>query len=443
MRSFRSRPVGWRNESYRHYLASKGIASKMRVGTNYLAQKGISTRHKYFMPFVEKTTVPVIDFPEEYNSVREKSIVRMSPDEFLKLTKKTSENTASRESRDRLLNMSQEEYEKSISEEHKLKRIREGLKEGKDIPIGYIEYAPEGNKPVEHEGRHRALVAKELGMNEIPVVLIRGRELVPSKGGGMGHWAYGKDEEFGERKKILPFKYQSKKQDYRINYKRYSGSNGEMALVGVDAKGRRVRKYDEKHWQAADKEKYLRAAKLKHDMPKVMDQLKKDSFSDDQDTRKNARAVLVIAKTGMRPGTRKDMKADQQSYGVTTLKKSHVQTSGSKVNFNFVGKHGIHIKQSVKDPVLAKVVKAQKADAKGQELFPHTSDATLRNYLYKTSNYKPKDFRTVKANHIAEKLVKAGVKKDDVTKAVAQQLANTPKVSENSYIDPKVFRGMK
>jgi len=27
MRSFRSKPVGWRNDSYRHYLASKGIAS--------------------------------------------------------------------------------------------------------------------------------------------------------------------------------------------------------------------------------------------------------------------------------------------------------------------------------------------------------------------------------------------------------------------------------
>lgn len=33
MMSFRSKPVGWRNESYRHYLASKGIASRMPVET--------------------------------------------------------------------------------------------------------------------------------------------------------------------------------------------------------------------------------------------------------------------------------------------------------------------------------------------------------------------------------------------------------------------------
>lgn len=28
--SFRSRPVGWRHESYRHYLAAKGISTSMR-----------------------------------------------------------------------------------------------------------------------------------------------------------------------------------------------------------------------------------------------------------------------------------------------------------------------------------------------------------------------------------------------------------------------------
>jgi hypothetical protein len=28
VRSFRSRPVGWRSESYRHYLASKGVSTR-------------------------------------------------------------------------------------------------------------------------------------------------------------------------------------------------------------------------------------------------------------------------------------------------------------------------------------------------------------------------------------------------------------------------------
>jgi DNA topoisomerase-1 len=161
---------------------------------------------------------------------------------------------------------------------------------------------------------------------------------------------------------------------------------------------------------------------------------------EDPSVRKNARVAYVIAKTGMRPGTRKDMKADQESYGATTLRKKDVDVSGNTVKFHFTGKHGIPIKLEEKDAVMAKEIKEQKQESKGEELFPNTSDATLRNYLYKHGEYKPKDFRTLKANHIAERMVKAGISKEDVTKAVAKKLANTPEVSENSYIDPRVWK---
>ena len=33
-RNYRARPVGWRNESHRHYLASKGIATKRYMYTD-------------------------------------------------------------------------------------------------------------------------------------------------------------------------------------------------------------------------------------------------------------------------------------------------------------------------------------------------------------------------------------------------------------------------
>lgn len=234
--------------------------------------------------------------------------------------------------------------------------------------------------------------------------------------------------------------YFSKKHDYSIKYRPVNSSKYDMVLVGTDRKGRRVRKYDKDHWKKVDKEKYLRAARLKKEYPAILQDVKTDMFSEDADTRKNARAVYVIAKTGMRPGTRKEMKADQTAYGVTTLKKQHVKVVGDKVKFNFTGKHGIPVRLEEKDAVLAKALTAQKKEVDGKELFPHASDATLRNYLYKHGEYKPKDFRTLKANHIAEKLVKSGVKRQEVTEKVAKQLANTPNVSENSYIDPKVWK---
>ena len=54
MKSFRSKPVGWMNESYRHYLAAKGIKTKTRYFATETAfgravegfQKELDTRRK-------------------------------------------------------------------------------------------------------------------------------------------------------------------------------------------------------------------------------------------------------------------------------------------------------------------------------------------------------------------------------------------------------------
>lgn len=51
MRSFRSKPVGWRNESYRHYLAAKGIRTKYfatatQRAAEELAEKFVRTRQR-------------------------------------------------------------------------------------------------------------------------------------------------------------------------------------------------------------------------------------------------------------------------------------------------------------------------------------------------------------------------------------------------------------
>jgi hypothetical protein len=186
------RPVGWRFESHRHALAAKGIMTR-----------------KYMMPIVEETTVPIIDYPEEFHSIRQKSVVKMSPDEFLRLARQTGENRPGR------VPYSQEEYERIIRQESKIARVKMGLQEGKDIPAGYIEFPPKGNIPIGHEGRHRAIAARELGLKEIPVVLVRERGQMRD-----GGWVYGEDEvvpmegfpKYKDiRRRVLPFKYDVRK----------------------------------------------------------------------------------------------------------------------------------------------------------------------------------------------------------------------------------------
>lgn len=64
MRSFRSKPVGWQNDHYRHYLASKGIASKIGGRSpNYLAAKygsAGSNRRYFYTPTYVAGDVPLI-----------------------------------------------------------------------------------------------------------------------------------------------------------------------------------------------------------------------------------------------------------------------------------------------------------------------------------------------------------------------------------------------
>jgi len=42
MSSVYSKPIGWRGESYRHYLSSKGISSKMYYARDWLKGRGMS-----------------------------------------------------------------------------------------------------------------------------------------------------------------------------------------------------------------------------------------------------------------------------------------------------------------------------------------------------------------------------------------------------------------
>ncbi len=205
-------------------------------------------------------------------------------------------------------------------------------------------------------------------------------------------------------------------------------------LYGVDSKGRRVRLYDKQYKQAADKKKFNRIGRLSKRIDVIEGKVKKDLDSNDE-----ARAMYVILKTGLRPGSDKDTKGDVQAYGVTTLKDSHVKVNGNITRFKFIGKKGVKIDKRVKDPVVAKIIKHQKA-LPGDEVFPDATAGSVRSYVKKFGNYKTKDLRTVYANRVAERLVKKGLSKKEVVKKVSDELQNTPAVTEGSYISHGVFK---
>lgn len=136
---------GWRYESSRHSLAARGIKTR-----------------KYLMPFTKDTTIPAVEYPQQYKyNIRvEKKL--MSPDEVIKLFDTASPGFSER-------------YSKHADRE--VARLVEGHKRGDALqaPVMYLE--KENGKWVVprtdmHDHFEVVLAAKAAGEKEIPMVMV-------------------------------------------------------------------------------------------------------------------------------------------------------------------------------------------------------------------------------------------------------------------------------
>ena len=83
-------------------------------------------------------------------------IVYMSPDQYMKEVAKQQKTSM------------MFQYEVPVMQS-KLQRIRDYIKAGNKLPLLYIENTEHCHT---QEGRHRAIVAKELGLKKIPVLVV-------------------------------------------------------------------------------------------------------------------------------------------------------------------------------------------------------------------------------------------------------------------------------
>ena len=130
----------------------------------------IYTKKNYGMGWLGKTDIPIVDAPESFGFKKE--IKQMSPDEFLEFTRAESKRRTKGKQGYGYLE-SPEEYEKVVIFKPGLKRIKEGLKDPKPlVPEPSLEFGKEGEIE-SHEGRHRAVAAREVGIEKIPVHVIK------------------------------------------------------------------------------------------------------------------------------------------------------------------------------------------------------------------------------------------------------------------------------
>lgn len=220
----------------------------------------------------------------------------------------------------------------------------------------------------------------------------------------------------------------------------------------LDEKGRQIYGYSKSEIIKNYDAKYRRYRKFAKNYKPIVNQLLKDINSNDERKAQAALILYIIYKTGLRIGSNNDTKANVKAYGISTLLNKHVKLSSPNlISFDFIGKKGVRNLTTIRDSLIYNELRKRKSSAWSNSLFD-VSCNTVRKYLESIDDrFVIKDFRTLKANQEAEKLVsqrkgpapnEKTFKKwqSEVAMRVAKKLGNTKNVALNDYIDPKVWQ---
>lgn len=225
-----------------------------------------------------------------------------------------------------------------------------------------------------------------------------------------------------------------------------------LQATGYDVKGRRQYVYSAAHSEKAAAEKFARLKAFNAVASKIVASATSDMMNPKlKPAQRDAAAVVkLISATGFRIGSEDNTGADVQAHGASTLTREHVKVKrDGTLSFDFIGKKGVQITKTIKDPELARYVKA-KLDSGAEKIFDARQDL-IRGYLKAQggAEFKVKDFRTWNGTNMALKTITSlpeptnakEYKKFrlEVGKATAAHLGNTPTVALAAYIDPSVF----
>lgn len=234
--------------------------------------------------------------------------------------------------------------------------------------------------------------------------------------------------------------------------------NGHLQAVGTDDKNRKQYLYHP-HWgEIRNQTKFYKMIAFGKKLPKIRARVDHDLDLPDMPKRKVLALVIrLMEETHIRIGNACYAKKNK-SYGLSTLRKRHVQVSEGGMIFKFVGKRGKEHSVSIRDKELVDLVN-QCEDIPGWEVFKyfdedgekHTIDSGMVNeYIQEISGeiYSAKDFRTWSATKIFfEKLREIGYVEDEKENksniikafdAAAEALNNTRSVCREYYVHPLV-----
>jgi DNA topoisomerase-1 len=235
--------------------------------------------------------------------------------------------------------------------------------------------------------------------------------------------------------------------DVRIN----PDPNGDLLVLGKDAKGRVQSVYSEKFAQTQAEAKFMRVQALANEFDDIHKQNEKNRRSRTPRTKDAADCMRLIMQTGIRPGSDEDTGAEKKAYGASNMRAEHVVTEKGKTYLRFTGKKGVDLNIEIEDPETAKMLKRRAKESPDGQLFPNINEKHLLDYTHTLDggHFKTKDFRTHLGTSTAIKEMENHPKPTNekeyrkavlaVAKKVSAKLGNTPTIALQAYINPAVF----
>src|ERR1700722_17548349 len=237
-------------------------------------------------------------------------------------------------------------------------------------------------------------------------------------------------------------------------------ANASVQATGVDQRGRTQYRYSPAARDLASDQKFARMTMFATAMPALrlqverdLAQYRKDPFGAPVVT---AAMVRLLERGLLRVGSDRYAR-DNHTYGLTTLRRSHVDTRGATITFHFVGKEHLSHVVTVRDQATARVVGALTSAASddAQPIFAvrnehgthHVTSATVNAYLHAHTRApaSAKVFRTwggtvaavaVLAGADPPAQVSARSRERLAIGAAAALLGDTASVTRSSYIHP-------
>ncbi len=242
-----------------------------------------------------------------------------------------------------------------------------------------------------------------------------------------------------------------------------SSANGHLQATGRDARGRKQSRYHPRWRSTRDEAKYDHILAFAHALPLIRAQVDEHLALPGLPREKVlATIVRLLETTHIRIGNAEYARTNH-SFGLTTLRRKHVNVHGATLAFHFHGKSGVAHNIALTDRRLARIIR-QCRDTPGYELFtyldaegsPHSiGSSDVNDYLDAItppdSHFTAKDFRTWAGTLLACTLLRAcptcetptqtQLKKDlvEAIKQVAHHLGNTPSVCRKCYIHPSIL----